>query len=79
MNPWVLNASPLILFARIDRLDIVYRLVKPIMVPDPLIVTNGELQDRSAMSVPLCCFSVRAKANRHWTASAILSAPPGSK
>ena len=47
MNPWVLNGSPLILFARIDSLDIVDRLAKPIMVPDAVIdeVRAGEADE----------------------------------
>lgn len=38
---WVVNASPLILLARIDRLDIIERLVPTILVPHAVIGSGG--------------------------------------
>jgi hypothetical protein len=34
---WVVNASPLILFSRIDRLDLIERLAPGILVPNAVI------------------------------------------
>ena len=47
---WVLNASPLILFARINRLDIIDQLANPIVIPDAVIdeIRAGEAEDPSA-------------------------------
>lgn len=44
---WVVNASPLILLARIDRLDIIERLVPAILVPHAVIdeVRAGQEKD----------------------------------
>jgi predicted nucleic acid-binding protein len=46
---WVLNASPLILFARINALDIIDKLANPIIVPDAVIdeIRAGEADDAS--------------------------------
>lgn len=47
---WVVNASPLILFSRIARLDLIERLAPTILVPDGVIeeVRVGERKDRTA-------------------------------
>jgi predicted nucleic acid-binding protein len=47
---WVVNASPLILFSRIPRLDLIERLAPAILVPDAVIeeVRVGEHKDRTA-------------------------------
>lgn len=47
---WVVNASPLILFSRIARLDLIERLAPTILVPDAVIeeVRFGEHKDRTA-------------------------------
>jgi predicted nucleic acid-binding protein len=47
---WVVNASPLILFSRIARLDLIERLAPAILVPDAVIeeVRVGEHKDRTA-------------------------------
>ena len=47
---WVVNASPLILFSRIARLDLIERLTPTILVPDAVIeeVRVGERKDRTA-------------------------------
>ena len=47
---WVVNASPLILFSRIARLDLIERLAPTILVPDAVIeeVRVGERKDRAA-------------------------------
>ena len=47
---WVVNASPLILFSRIDRLDLVERLAPAILIPNAVIeeVRAGQPKDRSA-------------------------------
>jgi predicted nucleic acid-binding protein len=47
---WVVNASPLILLARIDRLDIIERLVPTILVPHAVIdeVRAGQEKDPTA-------------------------------
>jgi predicted nucleic acid-binding protein len=47
---WVVNASPLILFSRIARLDLIERLAPTILVPDAVIeeVRVGERKDRTA-------------------------------
>ena len=44
---WVLNASPLILFARINRLDLIHQLAGRVMVPDAVIaeIRAGEADD----------------------------------
>lgn len=49
---WVINASPLILFARIDRLDLFERLSADIMVPAAVCdeIRAGEARDASAAS-----------------------------
>jgi predicted nucleic acid-binding protein len=39
---WAVNASPLILFSRIDRLDLIERLAPGVMVPDRVIVEVGD-------------------------------------
>lgn len=47
---WVVNASPLILFARIDRLDVFERLSTDVIVPKAVQdeVRAGEKRDASA-------------------------------
>ena len=47
---WVLNASPLILFARVNRLDLVEKLSTQAIVPDAVIdeIRAGEADDPSA-------------------------------
>ena len=47
---WVVNASPLILFARIDRLDLIERLAPAILIPNAVIeeVRVGQQKDRTA-------------------------------
>jgi predicted nucleic acid-binding protein len=47
---WVVNASPLILFSRIDRLDLIERLAPRILIPNAVIeeVRAGEQKDRTA-------------------------------
>lgn len=46
---WVVNASPLILFSRIGRLDLVERLAPAILVPNAVIeeVRAGQDKDRT--------------------------------
>ena len=52
---WVINASPLILFARISRLDLLDGLASTIIVPDAVIeeVRTGQEKDITA-AVALC-------------------------
>lgn len=47
---WVVNASPLILLARIDRLDLIERLAPGIAVPDAVIteIRAGQHKDSTA-------------------------------
>jgi len=47
---WVVNASPLILFSRIGRLDLIERLAPSILIPDAVIeeVRTGQDKDRTA-------------------------------
>jgi len=47
---WVVNASPLILFSRIDRLDLIEDLALAILVPNAVIeeVRFGQHKDRTA-------------------------------
>ena len=47
---WVVNASPIILFSRIDRLDLVERLAPALLVPNAVIeeVRAGQDKDRTA-------------------------------
>src|SRR5207249_10658185 len=47
---WVLNASPIILFGRIDRLDLIDRLAPRLMIPDTVIdeIRGGRSEDVSA-------------------------------
>jgi len=47
---WVLNASPIILFGRIDRLDLIDRLAPRLMIPDAVIdeIRGGRSEDVSA-------------------------------
>ena len=47
---WVVNASPLILFARIDRLDLIEHLAPAILIPNAVIeeVRAGQHKDRTA-------------------------------
>ena len=47
---WVVNASPLILFARIGRLDLIERLAPTILVPNAVLqeVRAGQQRDRMA-------------------------------
>lgn len=47
---WVVNASPLILFSRVDRLDLIERLAPTILIPNAVIeeVRAGQPKDRSA-------------------------------
>jgi len=47
---WVVNASPLILFSRIGRLDLIERLARTILIPDAVIeeVRAGQHKDRTA-------------------------------
>jgi len=47
---WVVNASPLILFSRIDRLDLIERLAPAILIPNAVIeeVRAGQDKDRTA-------------------------------
>ena len=47
---WVVNASPLILFARIGRLDLIERLAPTILVPNAVLqeVRAGQQRDRTA-------------------------------
>jgi predicted nucleic acid-binding protein len=54
---WVVNASPLILFSRIARLDLIERLAPAILVPDAVIeeVRVGEHKDRTAATAARRC------------------------
>jgi len=47
---WVVNASPLILFSRIGRLDLIERLTSAILIPSAVIeeVRAGRAKDSSA-------------------------------
>ena len=47
---WVVNASPLILFSRIDRFDLIEDLAPAILVPNAVIeeVRAGQQKDRTA-------------------------------
>jgi len=47
---WVVNASPLILFSRIGRLDLIERLAPAILIPNAVIeeVRAGQDKDRTA-------------------------------
>jgi predicted nucleic acid-binding protein len=47
---WVVNASPLILFSRIDRLDLIERLAPAILVPNAVIeeIRAGQHKDQTA-------------------------------
>jgi predicted nucleic acid-binding protein len=47
---WVVNASPLILFARVDRLDLIELLTPGIAVPDAVIteIRAGQHKDSTA-------------------------------
>jgi predicted nucleic acid-binding protein len=47
---WVVNASPLILFARIGRLDLIEQLAPAILIPNAVIqeVRAGQQKDRTA-------------------------------
>lgn len=49
---WVVNASPLILFSRVDRLDLIERLAGVALVPDAVIeeVRAGRHKDPKATS-----------------------------
>ena len=49
-DAWVVNASPLILFARIGRLDLIERLAPTILIPTAVIreVRADEEKDRTA-------------------------------
>ena len=49
---WVVNASPLILFARISRLDLIKRLAPRILIPNAVIeeVRAGQHKDGTAAS-----------------------------
>lgn len=46
---WVVNASPLILFSRIARLDLIERLAPKILIPNAVIeeVRTGQRKDRT--------------------------------
>ena len=47
---WVVNASPLILFSRISRLDLIERVAPAILIPNAVIdeVRAGQDKDRTA-------------------------------
>jgi len=47
---WVVNASPLILLSRVDRLDLIERLARQILIPNAVIdeVRAGQQKDRAA-------------------------------
>jgi len=47
---WVVNASPLILFARIGRLDLIERLAPTILIPNAVVreVRAGQQKDQTA-------------------------------
>ena len=47
---WVVNASPLILFARVGRLDLIERLAPTIMIPNAVLqeVRAGQQRDPTA-------------------------------
>jgi predicted nucleic acid-binding protein len=47
---WVVNASPLILFSRISRLDLIERLAPAILIPNAVIeeVRAGQEKDPTA-------------------------------
>ena len=49
---WVVNASPLILFSRIARFDLIERLAPKILIPNAVVeeVRAGQHQDRTAGS-----------------------------
>lgn len=48
---WVINASPLILLARVDRLDLIERLAPAVLVPDAVVVEvkAGQHKDPSSL------------------------------
>jgi predicted nucleic acid-binding protein len=47
---WVIDASPLILFSRIGRLDLIERIAPAILVPDAVIeeIGAGQAKDQTA-------------------------------
>jgi predicted nucleic acid-binding protein len=47
---WVIDASPLILFSRIGRLDLIERISPAILIPDAVIeeIRAGQAKDRTA-------------------------------
>jgi hypothetical protein len=47
---WVIDASPLILFSRIGRLDLIGRIAPAILIPDAVIeeIRAGQAKDRTA-------------------------------
>ena len=61
-NRWVLNASPLILFARVERLDLIETLTPQAIVPDAVIdeIRAGATDDRSASAALAFAQSRRA-------------------
>lgn len=70
---WVVNASPLILFSRISRLDLIERLASTILVPDAVIdeVRAGQDKDQTASAALLWAEQYRVENVTVWRASSI--------
>lgn len=49
---WVVNASPLILFSRIARLDLIERIAPAILIPNAVIEEVRAGQDKDRMAAP---------------------------
>jgi len=76
-DAWVVNASPIILYARIGRLDVIERLAPRVVVPETVIeeIQAGVQKDSTAAEAVSWAYSIKEEtspSHPKWNAGTLL-------